>query len=59
MDIQQKIKELALHAFEIEKEIESNKKELNQTKLTIRRLIRHNEKADEILNGAQLLIVEK
>lgn len=54
MDITQKIAELELHAALLEAEIAAKQKEFNQTKLTIRRLIRHNEKADEILNSAQL-----
>lgn len=58
MDIQAKIDELKSHANDLAEKIEESKKELNQTNLTIRRLIRHNEKADEILNGAQLSITE-
>lgn len=58
MDIQAKIEQLKEHVKDLERDIEVRKKELNQTNLTIRRLVRHNEKADEILNGAQLSIVE-
>jgi len=53
MDIQNKIEELKSHVVKLEDEIKSKREEINQTRLTVRRLMKHLQKAEEILSGTK------
>ena len=55
MDIKAKIEELKAHRDALSDRIESDKKDMNKANLIIRRLEKHLEKADEILNGKKIV----
>lgn len=58
MDIANKIEELKAHVESLEESIKDKRNEINQTRLTIRRLMRHLKKADEILGITEPKTVE-